>query len=214
MEGKVMTTDLSRRAILAGASAMPIIALAGAPGAASGTAADRRLFEIESKAARIGAQVKIAGRIHDEAEEAILAWGRRNPEPRRLSLDDAELRDVIEKHGTMLVAGMLRGCGRRFSSAPDLEDIVIRREAAINQWRRRRDRAVANCGEDRKEAAFGKLIDRVDTLLDEVAGIRATTIAGLQCKARLVEAHDKMNDPDNTLVSSILKDLLALSAEA
>ena len=57
--------------------------------------------------------------------------------------------------------------------------------AAVEEWEKAKDAAKRACRYGEVEAAFLALIQKQDTLLDEMADTRATTLRGLQIKARL-----------------------------
>jgi hypothetical protein len=78
---------------------------------------------------------------------------------------------------------------------------------AVNEWDRRYKIAGANCRHEETEKAFRRLQIAIDELLLAASEIRATTIAGVQCKARLLNGFDSEHE---SLNDSMIADLLAL----
>jgi hypothetical protein len=189
----------TRRAVLAGASAMPIVVIAETAAAAS-KCDEQRLFAIEAEVTELTARAKTAGHVFDEAEETMFEWRRRDPEP-----TVRESRKEIEKKFDP-VSGFeeLRW---RFDDA-DLEAATQEHDLAMNEWCAREQLAKNECGYDVKQAGFNKLLEEEEALYDEVAEIPARTMDGLRCKARLAKASDDFPE----LMQSIVDDVLALKA--
>jgi hypothetical protein len=137
-------------------------------------AADRKLFDIEAKLRKLDPRMREAGRLHNEAEEAIARWARLNPEPDIHRANAANVKEVIRDLAAWKIAekAMLKEC--RFAE---------------------------------REAEWEKLTQQVCNIADKVLKIRATTLAGVLCKARI--AKGDFGDGDQ-LSSSVVDDLLAL----
>ena len=185
---------LNRRSILAGAAAAPIAALAG-DAIAAPTSTDSRLLELERQAAAAENAAKEAGSIFCEAEKAMFAWRRRNPKPTAYAIAPA---------------------GAKGTS--DWREFDRWRQAAIDavaQWERREAIARTNCHYDELEAFYEGLIDQADAFRDEAASISATTIDGLQCKARMLSEADLITIGDSGLLAgSIIDELRAATCPA
>ena len=86
---------------------------------------------------------------------------------------------------------------------------------AIAQWDRREAIARTNCRYDEREAFYEGLIDQADAFRDEAASISATTIDGLQCKARMLSEADLIAIGDSGLLAgSIIDELRAATGLA
>jgi hypothetical protein len=75
-------------------------------------------------------------------------------------------------------------------------------------WERRRDAAVEKCGLTSAMEKADRLLGRDIKLYDDVAQIRATSVAGLKAKAGLIKNLD--DDDHRAVAQSIIDDVLAL----
>jgi hypothetical protein len=148
-------------------------------------AADRSLFKIETRVRYLKSQMLAAGKAHTRAEDAMGAWYKRNPGPKMR-------RAYICPEG---------------NPNSDLEAAKREHQKALAQYERRETKAAKACNEC--ERAWERSIARVDAQCKRAVGIRATSLDGLRCKARLVEAEDPVG-----LAFSIVNDLIALSGSA
>jgi hypothetical protein len=148
-------------------------------------AADQNLFKIVARALDLNSQALAAGKAHEKAEQAMAAWKKRNPQPRMR-------RAYLWPEGN-----------------PDLQAAKRQHARALAQWKRREQKALKGCRCEQLEAAWEKLLDRLCDETRRAEDIRAASIDGLRCKARLVEI-DGSDDP--RLPLSIVNDLLALPA--
>lgn len=80
--------------------------------------------------------------------------------------------------------------------------------AAVEEWEKAKDAAKRACRYGEVEAAFLALIQKQHALLDEMADTRATTLRGLQIKARLATHPDEGFHGD--LAWSIAADVLEM----
>ena len=170
---------------------------------------EERLFAIEHLLSKNLAQRKITGRLHDKAETAFYAWQRCNPKPKApdpkfpdLCLD---LKALAAKYGDH---ARLEDLHLQIIKAPIYnEGLVAEHARAMKKWealeRAERGKLLE------RETAWNKMLDRATALSAEAAAIRATTIQGLACKARMIEM-----DQNEDLEASIVDDLLALSKMA
>jgi hypothetical protein len=71
---------------------------------------------------------------------------------------------------------------------------------------RARKQKKKNCRFDEIEAEYDAAIDEMSSLFREASQIRAVTLDGIKCKARL----DRRDDCEDGLAASIADDLLAL----
>jgi hypothetical protein len=62
----------------------------------------------------------------------------------------------------------------------------------------------------RAEAKWQALLDKQAALCDDASHIKATTLEGIKCKARLLDAEPEMRD----LADSLVEDILALRGSA
>jgi hypothetical protein len=134
----------------------------------SSTAADRELFDIEAKLRKLDPRMREAGRLHNEAEEAMARWAKLNSDPGEFQRE-------------------------------------LKRERAA--WSVREKKALKECRFAEREAAWNKLVGQLADHSDEALEIRATTLAGVLCKARI--AKGDWGDED-ALSCSVVDDLLAL----
>ena len=201
------TTKTSRRAILAGASAVPIAAVIAKSASASVHSADRKLFAIETKVRDLKAKMLAAGDLHTKSEEAMAAWASRNPRPKMRELTyqpkEREVDDFIRA---------LQAKVQMPDPNADLKAAMAEHEQALTEWSNRRSSAEANCRLDEREITFNGLLDQMSALCEQAEKIPATTIEGLKCKARLVELHDPDQEP--CLALSIANDLLTFQVVA
>jgi hypothetical protein len=167
------TRHSSRRA----ASTPPIATSSQLP-----AAADRKLFDIEAKLRKLDPKMREAGRLHNEAEEAVQRWTMLNPEP--------------DKRFIAASAGVYG------------EEVKVKRKWAA--WSNDRRAMLRKCHFAERSAEWSKLTTQLCHLADEVLNIRATTLDGVLCKARI--AKGDFSD-DDALSSSVVDDLLALQAK-
>ena len=204
------THRTTRRTVLAGAASVPIAARAGTmTGASTSSSSDQRLLDIEAKVRELLPHMEAAGRLHTESEERMFEWCRLNPAPKmRETEDDAGSRAVFRqlsegKKGKQIKWPVL---------SADQKAAKRAHEAAYAEWMIRHDAAVKECRLEERRAAFeDKALCQIDDLSGEAAEIRAATLEGIHCKARLIELD--ACDPD-LLAMSIVDDLLAWQGRA
>jgi hypothetical protein len=208
-----MSDTLNRRAILAGAAAVPALAVPASAG--SPPLADSRLLELERQVAIAEAAAIEAGNLHTEAEEAMIAWERSNPEPVMRSTEppelDAELMRALAPYGGDWLVRAVRAILHGFDKNGAAEAALAEHSAAIKLWEERRRIARTNCHYDDLEADYHRLLERADAIRAEAAEIVARTIEDLRCKVRMMSQCDLLG-LDNPLVESIVDDLGAASA--
>jgi hypothetical protein len=202
---------LNRRSILAGAAAAPIAALAGNAIAAP-TSTDSRLLELECQAAAAETAAKEAGSIFCRAEKAMFAWERRNPKPK---VRNFNIGKVCWDGPGILVSGS-EAYARYWKlvdeANADSTAALNEHSEAVKRWEERRSTARANCRYDELEVFYEGLIDRADAFRDEAASISATTIDGLQCKARMLSEADLIAvGGSGLLAGSIIDELRAMT---
>jgi hypothetical protein len=220
-----MTNQTTRRAILAGAAALPVTTVANAL-PASRDQAEQRLFELEREADKLRQQAEAAGELSYEAEHAMIAWNKRNPKPEMREASFPENKNTILARK---VRGALEGVVHPDQAAvigrmaeawydPANDDPNVDLKAAINEhgcaltaWKAREQAARNACGYDTRQAAFNELVDRMDEPRLEAAGIKTATMEGLRVKARLINS-DSLSDAAHELTHSLLEDLLAWPA--
>ena len=199
------SAQLSRRAFAAGVACVPALTASAAIGAMP-IGADQALFDIESKAQALGERWKIADEIRGRAEKVVNEWKRRNPEPHmRACCSSVEAQEIASKYGSLLTSGQMDVINMMVNC--DIKAAMAEHAEASAEWRRRHELAQATCGFEKKDRARGRLSAAIDGLLCEAAEIQATTIAGVQCKARLL---DEFNPHQEMLSASLVIDLVAL----
>jgi len=206
----------TRRTILAGAAAVPITIVAGASPAQSMGAGDRELFDIEAEIRELDARVKTIAPRHTKAEEAVIRWDRRNPQPKMREVSEDHVLDdmqaAIALHlrtpSRSILKHMIDLENQRPESA-DLKAAKAEHFAALAQWSIRRQAALYKCGFDEIDAEWNRLLDQGASLAERAAQIQATTIDGIRCKARLA-AFDCVDK--DAIAASIVGDLNELRA--
>jgi len=99
---------------------------------------------------------------------------------------------------------------RRRNPKPTVFSPYAARIDAIAQWDRREAIARTNRHYDELEAFYEGLIDQADAFRYEAASISATTIDGLQCKARMLSEADLIAvGASGLLAGSIIDELRA-----
>jgi hypothetical protein len=200
---------MTRRIVLTGVATIP---LATAGMALRAIGADQPLFEIEAKVRQLHEQAESAGDIHDEADKTLCAWKRQNPKP-TISASrptDPAMAEVINKYGHIVTFGEVETI-RMMMNSDDPKTAVAEYGEAVNEWERRYKIASANCRHEETEKAFDTLNMAIDELLFEASEIPAITLAGVQCKARLLNEFDGEHQD---LSDSMIADLLALQLAA
>lgn len=185
-------------------------AIAG-PALASPNAAERKLFEIEAEVRELAEQAKLAGRAHTEAEVAMITWDRRNPKPTLPEIEQASEQAVDDWIRASLAADDPK---KFYEENPSPNAHVVAaddaHDKALEQHRDRRRAALDACRYEEREEAFERLVDEMNAKFEDAAVIQATTIEGLRCKARLIEASG-----DNvSLQKGLVEDLLAWPGSA
>jgi hypothetical protein len=210
-----MSDKLNRRATLAGAAAVPALAVPAAAGPSP--RADGRLLELERQVAIAEAAAVEAGHPHTEAEEAMFAWERSNPKPVLRSTEppelDAELIRALAPYGGDWLIRGVRAVLYSLDENGAVEAALAEHSAAIELWEERHRVACANCHYDELEVEYRRLLERADALRAEAAEIVACTIEDLRSKARMMSQCDLLG-LDSPLVESIVDDLLSFAATA
>jgi hypothetical protein len=199
---------LNRRSILAGAAAVPIAALAG-DAISAPASTDSRLLELERQAAAAENAAKEAGSIFCEAEKAMFAWKRRNPEPAMPKIKDAPQDAVDDWLRAFLAADDPEDFRAKNPSpnAPGIE-LLSRHNKNFSSWSERRRVALLNCRYEERKAFYEGLINHADAIRDEAASISAASIDGLRCKARMLSEADLIAVGESGLLAGSIIDEL------
>ena len=180
MEGLTMTTHQStRRAILAGAAAVPVAIAAGASPAQSMGRADQELFGIEARIRELNARERAISPLRTKAEEAVRRWDRRNPQPkmREVSNDYAleDLQAAIALHLRTPEKSILHhqiDLENQRADSEDLKAAKAEHARAAAQWSIRRQAALKKSGFDEIDAKWNRLLDQASALSERAAEIR------------------------------------------
>ncbi len=178
---------------------------------------ETRLLELERQATAAEAAAIEAGRQHTEAEKAMFAWERRNPKPTRREVSTLKetlqfLQNSIDEEGQIPTpAAAAKRSHARSLIKEKLADATREHSEALEPWEARRSIARANCQYEEREALYQRLIDEADAIRDKAAAIPATTIKGLQCKARMLSEAELLAVGDSGLLSSSIIDGLRAS---
>ncbi len=173
---------------------------------------EARLFQIEVELPKVKAQIEKSGRIHDEAERQVFAWKEHNPRP-ALRVEwlpiENQLQKLLDRRGgSLTVAGVAKAISR---TAPVPKHQVEAHAKAMARWEKQLQAAKRRFSYGRKEVALCAAVDRAWALREEAASIRATTIDGLKCKARMVNSAE--DTEFDGVADSIARDLIAFSAQ-
>ena len=217
-----LRTPTSRRAVLAGIAASPALAgpalaLVAAPGAYHPDAA---LFAIEEKLPALFAYSEVLRPEYSRVEETVSEWRRNNPKPTWPACTNPEADGLLRRLLESFADGsnLTNDARAALIAAPttltdDVRAALSEQVGAMGQnleWRVRERAAKADCHFDEIEAEWEASVDAVSDLLEEACEFRATTLAGLKCKARINAMGVEMLD-SNDVADSIARDLLSFS---
>lgn len=200
-----MTTEISRRSILArttagaAASALPIAGVVrsaaaamagGGASAAITTPADAELFAIEKKFEAAVKRREAAAPAQERAEQTMIEWRKRNPQPicRRFVQAPAPYGGrTVGWLRSVYAAATEEERAELLLDDPNADEREARREyeTAITAWVQREAAAEIECGLRVAEGEYSEADGDVLMLIEQAAAIQATTLAGLQCKARM-----------------------------
>jgi hypothetical protein len=222
-----MTNDISRRSILArataGAAASAMMPTAGAvrsaaaamagggASAAITTPADAELFAIEKIFEAAVKRREAAAPAQERAERAMIEWRERNPQPicRDFVQAPAPYGDrTVAWLQSVYAAATEEERAQLLLDDPNADEREARREyeKAITAWVQREAAAEIECGLREAVGEYCDADEDVLMLIDQAAAIPATTLAGLQCKARM-----SIEQADEKMTMSILNDLHAFN---
>jgi hypothetical protein len=199
-----MTNIPTRRAVLAGASVLPALALP----AMAGQRSDRELFALERELEAAHARMMEASKVSSEAGERYAAMRPPEPAQPQPSAGYEELWKTI----TVGQLGVL----------PADHPIVVwdreteeRRRAIHRKHSAKCRRLARKCGVDIAEAEFDKRVDEHWKIAHRIFATQAHTIDGMKIKLQTVERLEI--ESDNNLEdawASLKKDILALGSNA
>ncbi len=210
------TSNLSRRTVIASAIAAPAFAVPNIvlPTAAAASSPDAGLFFIlEEKFAAACAHSEIVSERWNAADDAMNEWKRLNPEPAFPTSRDPAAENLMVQ-----VFQVVENGGREeFLAQEPLTALTAEAQASFREmsavlqlhisWRAAK--RAANLRYEEIEAEWHASVDAIADLLEEAADLKATTLDGLRCKARLYELEPDMAS-DRGLADAIVSDLLAM----
>jgi hypothetical protein len=211
---------LSRRSLVASAATLPALvvpASATVMPSASGHP-DSRLLELERRIVALDAATIQAGIPWDEAEHAMFAWERCNPEPKEKKTEplklghDPDLERAIATYGDQISKTIRDILPILMEPSADTE-VSAEYQRELSSWNERRCAASVNCRYEERKDKFERLIAQADALREAAAGIVPNTIDGLRCKARMLSDAD-LGCVNGALAESIIDELRAWPAAA
>jgi hypothetical protein len=212
--------ELSRRSLVASAATLPALVVPASATAIVSTSRhpDSRLLELERRIVALDAASTEAGVPWDEAEHAMFAWERSNPEPNEKKAErpklrpDPDLERALAKYGDRITRTVRDILPILMEPTADTR-VSAEYERELSSWNERRCAASVNCRYEERKDEFERLIAEADALREEAAGIVPNTIDGLRCKARMLSEAD-LGCVSGALAESIIDELRAWPAAA
>jgi hypothetical protein len=198
LEGFTMTTTTTRRAVLAGAAALPALTLP----AMAEQRSDRELAALERELEVAHARMMEASKVSSEVSERYEAM--RPPEPAQPQPPAA-----YEELWKTITVGQVAVLPADHPIIVWQRETEERRLAIHRKHSAKCRRMMRKCGADVAEANFDKRVDELWKIADRIFATQAHTIDGMKIKLRTVERIE----PDNLQEAwaSLEKDIRALS---
>jgi hypothetical protein len=180
--------------------------------------ADSRLLELERQIAALDAATAKAGIPWDEAEDAMFAWKRRNPEPKEKKTErpnlgpDPDLERALAKYGDRANKTVRDLLPVLMEPSADSILAAAEYEMELSRWNERLSAASVTCHYEERKGEFERLIEEADALREEAAGIVPHTLDGLRCKARMLSEAD-LGCVGGALAESVIDQLRERDAE-
>jgi hypothetical protein len=196
---KTEHSTTTRRAVLAGAAALPALALP----AMAGQRSDRELFALERELEAAHARMTEAFKVSSEADERYAAMRPPQPPEPQPPAGYEELWKTI----TVGQLGVLPA---------DHQIVVWQREteeqrlAIHRKYSAKCQRLMRKCGVNVAEANASKLADEVWKIGKRIFATQAHTIDGIKIKFRTAERMDPDKETLEDAWASLEKDILAL----
>lgn len=190
----------SRRLFLVAGTTAALSATLKSAAAANMASGDAELFALASQITLADESLEKVCGAHEAAEDVCRAASPPAPVPPKFDVSNEDWFKAL--HAKMAALK---------DKPPSSEQVAY--DAAVKEHEQLCDRIKLDCGFDAVERALDEAQDAVASLREKIAGIRATTLAGLIFKAKYAAVHYE-SEYDPVMSASIVDDLLALDGEA
>jgi hypothetical protein len=199
----------TRRSFVRSAAVASVTLPAAIANTGPADASERELLALESEMSHVWEHLGAALDLYDVAETRVAAWTKANPKPTLREPTKAETKHFRQHIGRQLADGE----PLRANYGGEYEKAEAAHKRAIEGWEAAHEKAEEELGYNRADQLVRLAWARIDALREAMTAIRATTLEGIRCKARVSVKIDESASTEPALALSVVEDLAGPTSE-